>query len=396
MNSQRFLPVRLLGVLVLIGASCGDGGGAATTSLPVTTAAPTTSTVPSTTTTTTSAPTTTTVPVSQICQVAGVGGVADGSVAQLVWEGLGRARDQLDVEILFRASDLAGYGASIDAFVEQGCDLIVTVGSEAEAATAAAACDRAEQPFVIVGAAPAAGVGSAWADAGGTLRCDFSNVRGITFATEEAAFLTGYLAAGMAESRRVGTFGRADVEPVTVLMDAFAAGAQHYGASRGVTIQVLGWDSDDPTAALFTGADDLEQAGVIVESLAGAGVDVVFSAAGEQARSGVTVAAEEGILVIGGAADSFLTDPEFADVWLTSLVENADAAVYEVAVGVLEGGGRADSYVADLANGGVGLLPYRLLETEVPVDLADAVDELAAEIVAAGGLDAFLAPAEEG
>jgi basic membrane protein A len=395
MTSKRFLAVGLLAVLSLVAAACGDGGAATTTAASTTTVAPTTTTA-APTTTTTAAPTTTTIPVSQVCQVTGTGGVDDGSVNQLVWEGLAQARDRLGVEILFRASEEAGYRASIDAFIEEGCDLIVTVGSAAEEATAAAACDRPEQLFAIVGAAPTAGAGSAWADAQGALRCDYTNVRGITFATREAAFLAGYLAAGMSETRKVGTLGSTDVAPVTTLMEGFAAGARYYGTSKGVAVQVLGWDPDDPSAALFTGPEDLEQAGVILESLAGAGVDVLFSAAGDLGRSGAEVAAESGILVIGGAADAFLADPDFAGVWLTSLVENADVAVLETAIDVIERGELGGPYLGTLANGGVGLAPYRLLEAEVPEELAAAIDQLAADIAAAGGLDAFLAPASEG
>jgi basic membrane protein A len=394
MTRRWFLRVALLAALSLVVAACGDDGGEPTTSGPTTTGAPTTTAAPSTTTTGAPTTTTTTLPVSQMCQVTDTGGIDDGSVNELVWQGLALARDRLGVEILFRASEAAGFRESIDSFVNEGCDLIVTVGTSMEADTAEAACELPEQLFAIVGAAPAAGEGSAWADAGGALRCDYSNVRGITFATEEAAFLAGYLAAGMSESRKVGTFGSADVPPVTALMEGFAAGARHYGEAEGLVVQVLGWDPDDPEAALFTGLEDPDQAGVIAENLAGAGVDVILPVAGPLGRSGAAVAAERGILVIGGVADPFLADAEFAAVWLTSLLENADAAVLETVTNVVERGQVGEPYVGTLANRGVGLAPYRELETAVPVGLAEAVDQLEADIVAAGGLAAFLAAPE--
>jgi len=325
--------------------------------------------------------------------VTGTGGIDDGAFGEAVWAGLARARDQLGVEILFRASEAAGYRDSIDWFVDEGCGLIITVGSAMEADTADAACELPEQLFAIVGAAPVAGAGSAWADDGGSLRCDYANVRGITFATEEAAFLAGYLAAGMSDSRKVGTFGSADTAPVTALMAGFAGGARYYGASTGLIVQVLGWDPDDPEAALFTGLEDPEQAGVIVESLAATGVDVILPVAGTLGRSGVAFAAEHGILVVGGAGDTFLADDEFSAIWLTSLVENADGPVLDTVTAVVERGGLGGPYLGTLANGGVGLAPYRVLEAEVPADLADAVDQLVAGIVAAGGLAAFLAAA---
>jgi len=274
-----------------------------------------------------------------MCQVTGTGGIDDGASGEAVWAGLALARDRLGVEILFRASEAAGYRDSIDWFVDEGCDLIITVGAEMEADTAEPACELPEQLFAIVGAAPVAGAGSAWGDAGGALRCDYANVRGITFATEEAAFLAGYLAAGMSDSRKVGTFGSADTIPVTALMAGFAAGARYYGASTGFIVQVLGWDPDDPEAALFTGLEDPEQAWLIAESLAATGVDVILPVAGTLGRSGVAFAAEHGILVIGGAGDTFLADDEFAVIWLTSLVENADAPVLDTVTAVVERGG---------------------------------------------------------
>jgi basic membrane protein A len=391
MARSRSFSVALLAALSLVLAACGDdAGGPTTTAGPATTGA---STTVAPTTTTAAPSTTTTVPVSQMCQVTGVEGIGDGSVNEAVWAGLGMARDRLGVEILFRASEAAGYRDSIDRFVDEGCDLIITVGAEMEADTADAACGLPEQLFAIVGAAPAAGAGSAWADTGGALRCDYANVRGITFATEEAAFLAGYLAASMSESRKVGTFGSTDTTEVTTLMEGFAAGAEHYARGKGISVQVLGWDPDDPTAALFTGPEDPEQAGVIVESLAGAGADVIFSAAGAAGRSGMVAAVEAGILVIGGPADSFLAEDEFGAVWLTSLAENADAPVLATVTAVVERGDLGGPYLGTLANGGVGLASYRQLEQAVPADLADAVDQLAAGIAAAGGLAAFLASA---
>jgi len=382
----------VLVIVSLVAAACGGGGGETTTSGPTTTAAPTTTTAAPTTTTAAPTTTTTTVPVAQMCQVTDTGGIDDGAVNQAVWEGLALARDQLGVEILFRASDAAGYRESIGGFADEGCDLVVTAGAAMEADTAAAACELPEQLFAIVGAVPVAGAGSAWADAAGMLRCDYSNVRGIIFATEEAAFLAGYLAAGMSESHKVGTFGSADVPAVTGLMEAFAAGAGYYGEAEGVAVVVLGWDPEDPEAALFTGLDDPEQAGVIAESLAGAGVDVVLPVAGALGRSGAAVAAEHGMLVIGGAADPWLADEEFSEVWLTSLQENAAAPVLDTVVNVVERGEVGGPYVGTLANRGVGLAPYRELERAVPSDLADAVDQLASDVAAAGGLGAFLAP----
>jgi len=63
---------------------------------------------------------------------------------------------------------------------------------------------------------------------------------------------------------------------------------------------------------------------------------------------------------------------------------------------VISRGESGGPYVGTLANGGVGLVRYRLSAPEVPADLAEAVDQLAADIAAAGGLEGFLGGPGEG
>lgn len=386
---KHLRPGALALVVAWAGAACGGGAVTATTTTVPITAAPTTTT--SVTTTTIPPTTTTTTPVPQACQVTGPGGVAGGSLAESAWSGLGRARDELGIELLFQqGADDAGYRAAIESLAAQGCELIVTVGAEMAPATAAAACARPDQWFIMVGAEPTAGAGSPWAGPDGQLVCDYDRVLGITFATDEAAFVAGYLAAGMSASHKVGVFGSVDTPAVTSLMAAFAAGTRHFATASGVATQVIGWDTEDPGAALLTG-DDPEQAGVIVQNLAGAGVDVVMTAAGGLGRSGAAVAAEENMLVVGGVDDTYLQEDEFAEVWLTSLTESAEGLVFDAVGRLIQNGTPGPALVADLASGGVGLGPYA---AAVPEDLARAVDALAAQVAAAGGLGPFLQAGE--
>ena len=68
------------------------------------------------------------------------------------------------------------------------------------------------------------------------------NVSELTFQTDQAAFLAGYLAAGMTETGTVATYGGTLFPTVTIFMNGFAAGIRAYNQDNGTTVQLLGWD----------------------------------------------------------------------------------------------------------------------------------------------------------
>jgi len=76
--------------------------------------------------------------------------------------------------------------------MDEGCNIIITVGFLLGDGTKAAAEANPDVPFSIVDYAydPA-----------------IPNVLGQVFNTDEAAFLAGYLAAGMTKTGKVATFG---------------------------------------------------------------------------------------------------------------------------------------------------------------------------------------------
>ena len=93
--------------------------------------------------------------------------------------------------------------------------------------TAAAAADNPDQMFAIVDY-PVTRSGCR-TDRRVHLQTS-TNVRGLNFNTDEAAFLAGYLAAGMTQTGVIGTFGGINIPPVTIFMDGFARGVAYYDA----------------------------------------------------------------------------------------------------------------------------------------------------------------------
>jgi basic membrane protein A len=393
MMRRRLGLVALLAVFAVLMAACGG-----TTAETTTTAAPTTTAASTTTAATSSseAPTTTMAPAAGLfCQVTDTGGIDDQSFNQTAWRGMELARDQLGVDIAYLESQAAtDYRPNIDSFVNQGCELIITVGFLLAQDTALAACDYPTQLFAIIDQMPEYYPGSPWADADGNPLCDFSNVRGIMFQTDEASFLAGYLAAGVTTSGVVGTFGGMNIPSVTIFMDGFVKGVDYYNQMNGTDVVALGWDPAT-SEGLFTGNfESLDDGRAFAENLNDEGADIILPVAGPVGLGTAAACMDRGCLVIGVDADWYNTAPDYQSIELTSVLKNMDVAVLNTITNVVTLGAVGNLYMGTLENGGVGLAPYHDLETMVPAELAAAVQQLQADIIAAGGLAAFLG--EEG
>ncbi len=395
--------VALLFAFALVAAACGDTGDTTTTTAaPPVTDAPTTTTTeappdtpaptaaPTTTTTTTTLPPPPPGKETLACQVSDTGGIDDKSFNETAWKGAQDAQAQIEgVTVEFLESQAAtDFRPNIDSFIAQGCDLITTVGFLLADDTGAAAKDNPDQLFAIIDFP--VGPFAPWLideDAGTFTQ----NVRGLTFSTDQAAFLAGYLAAATTTTGTVGTFGGINIPPVTIFMDGFLNGVNHWNDVKGDDVAVLGWDGAD---GLFTNNfESLDDGRAFAQNLLDEGADVILPVAGPVGLGSAAVCQETGnCLLIGVDADQFFSAPEFASVWLTSIQKNMDVAVFNTINNVHTLGSLGNQFNGTLANGGVGLAPVH--DVPWPDGLEDELAQLEADIIA--GTVSVTGPAEEG
>ena len=140
--------------------------------------------------------------------VTDTGGIDDKSFNASAWAGMQAAKTQAsNVDPKYVASTAeADYEPNLRGFVTQKCNFILSVGGLMGDATKAVAAQNTSQQFGIVDSSIK----------------DAKNVYPMQFATQEAAFLAGYLAAGYSKSGTVATFGGLKIPPVTIFMDGFA------------------------------------------------------------------------------------------------------------------------------------------------------------------------------
>jgi basic membrane protein A len=378
----------LLLAFTLVAAACGDSGTTTTdapTTQPPATDAPATTAPPATeapTTTATTRPPITDKPAPSICQVSDVGGIDDKSFNQSAWDGALRAGDELGSEVSFLESqDATQFRPNIDAFIDQGCDLIVTVGFLLAQDTADAAVDNPGQLFAIVDQAP--GPFAPWADDDGNLRSDFANLRGLTFQTDEAAFLAGYLAAAVSETGVVGTFGGINIPPVTIFMDGFVNGVTYYNSVNGTSVTALGWDPATQEGLFTNNFESLEDGRSFAQNLLDEGADIIHPVAGPVGLGSAGLCTETGsCLIVGVDADQYETDPANGGVYLTSVLKNISVSIYNTAVNVKELGALGNLFLGTLANDGVGLADFHDNADLVSADLQAELDQLRADIIA--------------
>jgi basic membrane protein A and related proteins len=300
-----------------------------------------------------------------VCQVTDAGGIDDRSFNETAWNGLLEAQRDFGVEVQYLESQQqTDYERNINAFLEADCDLIVTVGFLLADATAASAGANPDQPFAIVDVD----------------YLDFPNVLGLAYSTHQAAFMAGYMAAGVSQTGVVGTFGGIPIPPVTIFMDGFYMGVMHYNEVNGTDVVVLGWDPATQQGLFVGNFESTDDGRIQAESLMDEGADVILPVAGPVGLGSAAAVQERGSgYIVGVDSDWTLTAEEYSDVILTSIMKLMDASVYDATEQLLAGTFQGGVYIGTLENDGVGL---GTTHPDVPAELISEVEALRDQIIA--------------
>ncbi len=313
--------------------------------------------------------------------VTDTGGIDDKSFNTTQWNGVLRAQEELGVEGQFIQSDEATqYTPNLTEFASQGYDLTIASGFFLGGDLAKVAAEYPDLKFSIVDYAypdpfgvPEGVIGNA--------EC-IPNVEGQVFKTDQAAYLAGYLAAGMTKTGKLGYFGGAKIPTVTIFGVGFQQGMEAYNAAHGTSVELIGWDNATGEGSFTGDFVDLVKGKEYAESLFDEGADIFMGVGGLIGSPGFDVARERGGYGIWVDVDGYNALTGVQDVILTSVMKNMDNSVFDVIKAAMDGTfNGCGVYVGDLVNEGVGLAPYHDLESAVPADLQAEVEALKAKIV---------------
>ena len=322
------------------------------------------------------------------CLVTDLAGVDDRSFNASAWAGVQAAMDAgyaTADSFFLESTDASDWQPNVDQMVSQGCQHIVTVGFALGEVTAINAQAHPDITFTMVD--------NVLTDA------DFAplglpNVRELVYQTDQAAFAAGYLGAGVSKTGVVCTYGGGNFPTVSIFMDGFTRGVNHYNEVKGTDVQVLGWDSE-AADGLFTGSfTDMDLARSTAASLFQEACDIILPVGGAINLPAGDVINDTGIdaALVGVDADAFFAmDEKYQSLWITT-IEKAIAPFVALSVQEqAEGTWVQGAFVGDLANEGVGLAPYHDWDAKISDELKAEVTQLLADI-AAGTIKADFTP----
>ncbi|WP_104199642.1 BMP family protein [Cryobacterium sp. Y29] len=309
------------------------------------------------------------------CIVSDFGGFDDKSFNQSSFEGISQAADEISGEFKQAESKSADqYVSNVSSMVDQGCNFILNVGFALANATRDAAKANPDVQFALIDSAIS--------------NDDFSplvldNVKPVLYDTAQAAYLAGYLAAGTTTTGTVGTYGGQQFPSVTIFMDGFVDGVAHYNEVKGADVKVLGWDKA-AQAGLFAGSfDDIAKGKTISQGLIDAGADIILPVAGPLFQGTAQAIQDSGkdVAIIGVDSDLFETSPEFASMYLTSVMKQMTDATKKITVDASKGDYTSEAYVGTLENKGVLLAPLHEWESKVDPAIMTEIDAITADII---------------
>ncbi len=307
------------------------------------------------------------------CIVSDAGGFDDRSFNQLSWEGTKKAADELGVKLKQAESNSeTDFAPNLESMVGQNCNAIVSVGFALSAATVESANANPDIDYILVDDA---------ADNDFDGNKDADNIKPLLYDTAQAAFLAGYLSAGHSQAGKVGTFGGMEFPTVTIFMDGFKQGVDHYNKVKGTNVEVVGWSGE--TGSFTGGFEANQEAKSVAQNILDQGVDVLMPVGGPIYQSALQAIKESGrdVALVGVDADLFNTDESTQDFVLTSILKNMDVSTYEAVMSSAKGEFDAETYIGTLDNGGVGIAPLHNFEGKVDAALVAEVDALKQDII---------------
>ncbi|MGH3319638.1 MAG: BMP family lipoprotein [Streptosporangiaceae bacterium] len=306
------------------------------------------------------------------CMVTDTGGIDDRSFNASAWKGLKQAKQanpNLKIQYLQSQSE-SDYVPNINAFINQDCGLIVTVGFLMGDATKNAAKQHKDQDFAIV-----------------DFKFDppLDNVKGLVYNTAPAGMLGGYLAAGLTKTGTVATYGGQKIPGVTPYMDGFWDGVHYYNKKHGTDVKLLGWNRKTQNGTFVGSFTDKAKGKQVTETFMQQGADIIFPVAGNVGLGTTAAVKQQGkgkVHVIWVDQPGCVSDPQECELFVASVTKGIVASVKQVstkaaASGNFEGG----NYLGLLKNDGVDLVYGKKYESKIPSKLKSEIKQLRKDII---------------
>ncbi|WP_419916926.1 BMP family lipoprotein [Candidatus Poriferisodalis sp.] len=286
--------------------------------------------------------------------VTDTGKVDDKSFNQSAWEGAQEAAAALGVEANYIETEEAkDYENNINLFVEDGANVIITVGFGLGDATIAAAQANPDIFFI--------GVDQFQAEA-------MPNLAGLIFPEDQSGFLAGALAGMLTETDIVGAVLGTDLVPPVV---AFKEGWEHGARYTNPDVQTI---STYHPGGLDVAFGDPDWGAATARQALDQGADIIFGAGGATGNGAlIEIASQEGAYCVGVDTDQWNTVPEAQPCLVTSAMKLITPGVADLVAQAHAGSFSGGNFLGE-----VGLAPFHDFDSIVTDEMRATLDEVLA------------------
>lgn len=305
----------------------------------------------------------------RICQLANTGSLYDRYFISMMYKGVEDSAKMFGWEATaLQSGSPTDYGKNLQTLTSADCHLIVApVAFFDEIQNAAEA--NPDEKFMMMDF---------------VYNPPLRNIWNQVYATDQAAFLSGYLAASVTRTGKVGVFGGLDIPQVTDFMDGFALGVAHYNKMKDAHVDVLGWDVQNHEGLFVGGFCCTSEGRQMAQQLLNEGVDVILPVAGKTVGwgAGAEVQNHGNAWLIGVDTDWSVSMPEFADIVLTSIEKRFDVSVINAAKAISDGTFDGGIHLGTLETGEVDISPFHNLGWLISSEFNKEIENIRADIIA--------------
>jgi len=272
------------------------------------------------------------------------GTIRDGTFNESAYVGAATASRDFNLILTYRETiEDKDYPSAIQAMIDAGHNIIVTVGFQMQADTLAAAAANPKLFFIGVDQVPGDNPPA--------------NFLGLQFAEDQGGFLAGALAGMMTKTNVVGVVAGIQIPPVERFVQGFVNGARYVNPN----VQAL--------SVYTTSFADPAQGTTQADNLIKQQADVIFGAGGLTGSSAIVHAAAKGKYVIGVDSDEYRTTfktGKDAERILTSAVKRVDMGVYQAIDQIVNGKFKPGILTLTAAQCGITYAPFNRADDAIP------------------------------
>lgn len=288
----------------------------------------------------------------------GVSGLGDQSFNDMTYAGMIKVKQEFDLQLILEDSEKSdtGFRLSMQRLIDKGASIIVANGFYLKDLVQKYATRYPDRYFILQDAELP----------------DLPNVASIIYSVQEGSFMVGALAGMMTQTGKVGFLGGVDIPIMHVFLEGYRQGVLYSNPKVEIREEFVTQAPD------FSGFRQPSVGHERAMAAFGAGIDILYVAAGLTGNGALQAAEDSNRYAIGVDSDQDHLAPGHV---LTSMMKRLDNATYSEVSKIITGKFTHGVKTYGLRENGVGMSEMKFTRSLIPPDVLQRLDEIQAGII---------------